>query len=217
PLGVTLPISYAARYNKYFTTRDESGDAMEREAHKFKTFSSIIVRVKSKKQITSFLAYIHRLGFTQQDTSAETVGLVILFVTGILVFISFVIIIIAAINIANTYFMIISERRREIGIMRALGANRGNIRTIFLLEAGILGFIDGFLGLLFGWLTSRGVDWVIWNVVPDFPFKPPTAFCFPWWLVVSTIGFGIFFCVVGSLFPANHASQIEPSEALIPQ
>ncbi len=217
PLGVTLPISYAAMYNKYFTTKDPAGDVVARERYKYKTYSSVIVRVKSKSQITSFLAYIHRLGFTQKDTNAETVGLVILFVTGILVFISFVIVIIAAINIANTYFMILSERRREISIMRAIGANRGNIRTIFLLEAGILGFIDGFLGLLFGWLTSCGVDWVIWNIVPEFPFKPPTAFDFPWWLILSTVGFGVFFCVVGAIFPANHAAKIEPSEALIPQ
>ncbi|MBU1220039.1 ABC transporter permease [Myxococcota bacterium] len=217
PLGVTLPISYASRFNKYFTQRDESGDVLPNEVHKYETYSSVIVRVKSKKHITSFLAYVSKLGFTQKDTNAETVGLVILFVTGILVFISFVIIIIAAINIANTYFMIISERRREIGIMRAIGANRGDIRAIFLSEAALLGFIDGIVGLSFGWLTSRFVDWILWHVVPDFPFKPPTAFAFPLWLVASTIGFGIIFCIFGALWPANHAAAVEPSEALLPQ
>jgi putative ABC transport system permease protein len=217
PLGVTVPISYATKFNKYFAIKDESGDVIPKERAKYKTFSSIVVRVKSKKHITSFISYIKKLGFTQKDTNAETVGLVILFVTIILVFISFVIIIIAAINIANTYFMIISERRREIGIMRALGANRSDIRYIFLAEAAFLGLMDGVLGLLAGFLTSKFVDWVLWNVVPDFPFKPESAFSFPPWLIFSTIGFGIFFCVIGSLFPANHASKVEPSEALIPQ
>jgi putative ABC transport system permease protein len=217
PLGITIPISYAAKYNKYFASTDDAGDVLTRELHKYKTYSSVIVKISSKKDITSFLAYVYRLGFTQKDTSAETVGLVILFVTGILVFISFVIIIIAAINIANTYFMILSERRREIGIMRAIGANRGDIRAIFLLEAAFLGLGNGILGLILGFVTSKGVDWVLWNVVPDFPFKPPTAFHFPLWLIFSTVGFGILFCLFGALFPANHASRIEPSEALIPK
>ena len=217
PLGVTTPLSYAARYNDYFATRDEAGDVLEKEKAKAETYSSIVVRVTSKKQITSFLAFVKKMGFTQEDTNAETVGLVILFITGILVFISFVIVIIAAINIANTYFMIISERRREIGIMRAIGANRGDIRSIFLAEAALLGFIDGALGLALGWLTARFVDWVIWNVVPEFPFKPETAFHFPMWLVLSTVIFGVAFCVFGALFPAYKAAKIEPSEALLPQ
>ncbi|MBN2723756.1 MAG: FtsX-like permease family protein [Deltaproteobacteria bacterium] len=217
PLGVTLPISYASKFNRYFTTRDEANDILPNEIHKFETYSSVIVRVKSKQHITSFISYVNKLGFTQKDTNAETVGLVIIFVTGILVFISFVIIIIAAINIANTYFMIISERRREIGIMRAIGANRMDIRAIFLSEAAMLGFIDGTVGLGFGWLTSKLVDWIIWNVVPDFPFKPETAFSFPLWLILSTVGFGIIFCIMGALWPANHAAKVEPSEALLPQ
>ncbi len=217
PLGVTVPLSYAARFNDYFATRDEAGDVLDKEKPKSETFSSIVVRVKSKKQITGFLAFVKRIGFTQEDTNAETVGLVILFVTGILVFISFVIVIIAAINIANTYFMIISERRREIGIMRAIGANRGDIRSIFIAEAAFLGFMDGMIGLVFGFLTSRGVDWILRNVVPDFPFKPETAFAFPMWLVLSTVAFGVGFCVFGALFPAVHAARIEPSEALLPQ
>ncbi|MBU1068574.1 FtsX-like permease family protein [Myxococcota bacterium] len=217
PLGVTAPLSVAARYNDYFATRDEAGDVLDKERPKAETYSSIVVRVKSKKQITSFLAFVKKLGFTQEDTNAETVGLVILFITGILVFISFVIVIIAAINIANTYFMIISERRREIGIMRAIGANRGDIRSIFLAEAALLGFLDGGLGLGLGWLTATFVDWVIWHVVPEFPFKPETAFHFPLWLVISTVVFGVAFCVFGALFPAYKAAKIEPSEALLPQ
>lgn len=217
PLGVTAPLSYAARFNDYFATRDEAGDVLDKERDKSETYSSIVVRVNSKKQITSFLAFVKKLGFTQEDTNAETVGLVILFITGILVFISFVIVIIAAINIANTYFMIISERRREIGIMRAIGANRGDVRAIFLAEAALLGFLDGTLGLILGWLTARFVDWVIWNVVPEFPFKPETAFHFPMWLVLSTVIFGVAFCVLGALFPAYKAAKIEPSEALLPQ
>lgn len=217
PLGVTVPLSYAARFNDYFATRDEAGDVLEKEKAKATTYSSIVVRVKSKQEITKFLAFINRMGFTQEDTNAETVGLVILFVTGILVFISFVVVIIAAINIANTYFMIISERRREIGIMRAIGANRGDIRSIFLAEAALLGFVDGFIGLVMGGLTAKFVDWIIWNVIPDFPFKPETAFHFPWWLLLSTVSFGIAFCVFGAVFPAYKAAKIEPSEALLPQ
>ena len=217
PLGVTLPLSYAQQMNKYFSNRDEAGDVLDVEKKKFTTFSSVIVRVKSKSQITSFLAYIKRLGFTQKDTNAETIGLVILFVTGILVFISFVIIIIAAINIANTYFMIISELRRQIGTTRAIGANRGDIRAIFLTEASILGFVDGTVGLVLGWLTSRGVDWILWNVVPELAFKPESALHLPWWLIASSCMFGLIFCVFGALFPANHAAKVEPSEALIPQ
>ena len=61
-----------------------------------------------------------------------------------------VILIISAINIAHTYYMIIADRRREIGVMRAVGANRWDIRILFIGEASVLGLIGGTIGLAIG-------------------------------------------------------------------
>ena len=65
---------------------------------------------------------------------------------------------VAAIGITNTMTMSVSERTKEIGIMKALGCYVKDIRLLFLMEAGSIGLIGGVLGLLFSFLVSIGIN-----------------------------------------------------------
>jgi ABC-type antimicrobial peptide transport system permease subunit len=124
------------------------------------------------------------------------------------------IILIAAINIAHTFMMLISERRWEIGVLRAIGATRGNIRTVILGEALIVGLVSGGLGLALAGAAAWACDWYSANRIPDFPFKPETYFLFSPGLVVASVGFAALFCLLGAFMPANRAARMEPASAL---
>ena len=81
---------------------------------------------------------------------------------------------VATIGIANTMVMAIYERTREIGILKAMGASRGEIRQMFMLEAGFIGMIGGVVGLLIGWLLGLGLNQAI-DIFPVFGNCPCTA------------------------------------------
>ena len=69
---------------------------------------------------------------------------------GVLVLIAFISIVVAAVNIMNTMYTSILERTREIGVMKSIGATNAYISMIFIIEAGLLGFGGGVIGLIFG-------------------------------------------------------------------
>jgi ABC-type antimicrobial peptide transport system permease subunit len=66
------------------------------------------------------------------------------------------------------------ERQHEIGIMRAVGASRGDVARIIIGEAAVLGLLAGLLGLLIAVGSSALFDYISASYVPDFPYKPDT-------------------------------------------
>jgi putative ABC transport system permease protein len=122
---------------------------------------------------------------------------------------------VATIGIANTMVMAIYERTREIGILKAMGASRGEIRRMFMMEAGCIGLIGGVIGLLLGWLAGLGLDQVIpvylrYRELPvrgDFFVVTPT-------LAVGVIVFATLIGLVAGLLPAQRAAKLDPLEAL---
>jgi hypothetical protein len=212
PIGITVPIGYVKRWNRYFSHKDAQGKSTE--AHKFKHYTSVVVWLKDKSLVNKFTKYIKKLGFELEDNQAETVGLLITIVTLLLTIVSVFIVLISAINISHTYYMIISERRWEIGVFRAVGASRWDIRSIILGESFFLGLISGGLGLTVGYALSSIVDYINTHWVPYFPFKPASYFSYTWWLALLSIGFGVLFCLAGAFFPANRAARMEPAAAL---
>ena len=102
----------------------------------------------------------------------------------------------------------------EAGGGGAVGATRGDIRSIILAEAVAVGSAGGLLGIGLGLLLCRGVDWLAVEVMPDFPFKPETFFAYPAWLFVGAIGFAVLFCALGAIFPAQRAASLDPARAL---
>lgn len=136
---------------------------------------------------------------------------------------------VAALGITNTMIMSISERTREIGVMKALGCFLGNIRTIFLMEAGFIGLIGGIIGAIISYVIS-----IVMNVLSkqldlstaeDFqqwwdqivsvmlPENSPTSII-PLWLAGFAIVFSIFIGLGSGFYPANKAVHISALEAI---
>lgn len=136
---------------------------------------------------------------------------------------------VAALGITNTMIMSISERTREIGVMKALGCYLGNIRATFLMEAGFIGLIGGIAGAIISYIISLVINLV--SQKPDFgmvegfgqwwemlisvmlPENSPVSIV-PLWLAGFAVIFSIVIGLGSGFYPANKAVHISALEAI---
>jgi ABC-type antimicrobial peptide transport system permease subunit len=205
-LGATFPIGYVKRLNAIHSGREEAG----REYH------AVVVETESNEVTAAVAQKIEDMGYALSDKfeNAQRASLLILLITVIFNLISAIILAVAAVNIMHTFLMLILERRRELGLLRALGATRAQIRMLVLSEATALGLIGGSLGIAVGFVATKAVDAIFNSQVQDFPFKPDTLFGFAPWMFLMCLGAALFFCWIGALLPAIRASRIDPAAAL---
>lgn len=204
-VGFTLPIEYVKRFNATLT-----GETQRNEYH------SVILEADSNENVAAISQAVKRLGYALDDRHemAERVGLVISIITLLFSMISLIIVTISAINIAHTFFMIIAERRREIGIMRALGASRNDIRRMILGESLVLGLTGSALGVALAILCGKLTDFFAAKFLPDFPFKPASFFIFEPSIWGIAIVCGVVFCMIGAWAPAARAAGMDPARAI---
>jgi putative ABC transport system permease protein len=203
PLGITLPLGYVQRYNVEFGNADDA-----------QRYHSVIVEIPVKDDVAAVAKGVEGLDLQVADSGAEEAALLIAVFMMVFGLVSVVIVGIAAVNIMHVFFMLVYERQREIGVMRAVGASMGDVGRIIIGEAAALGTMAGTLGLLLAMSASVLFDQVSARYVPDFPYKPTTYFVFPWWLVMASLAFAIGFCVLGAALPARRAARMEPARVL---
>jgi putative ABC transport system permease protein len=121
---------------------------------------------------------------------------------------------VASIGIVNTLVMAILERRREIGIMKAIGASDEDVQRLFFAEACVMGAFGGVFGVALGWTIGRVI-----NVATNFYLKrqglqPEQIWFVPWWLIVTAILFAIVVSLLSGLYPARRAARLDPVQAL---
>ena len=122
---------------------------------------------------------------------------------------------VAMLGIVNTMIMSIYERTREIGTLKAIGASRGDIRALFMIEAGMLGLMGGLTGLVLGWGLGKILNRVIlWYVERnDLPIQGNFFVVTPT-LALAAVGFATLIGIVAGLYPANRAARLDPLLAL---
>ena len=120
----------------------------------------------------------------------------------------------ASLGIVNTMVMSISERRKEIGVLKSLGADDWDIRRLFLVESGGIGFIGSVLGILFGWLITRAASVVINIFAARQGIEEVELFSLPLWLMLLAMVFGVVVAVLAGYYPAARAARVDPVIAL---
>ena len=204
PIGMTMPIQYIERWNREFLGEDAAT-----------TYSSIIVKLKDRNRIAVFAQWLQdALDLRLEDSLGQKFATAIFVIRLVLILISLIIITISAINIAHNFFMQVTERRRELGLLRAIGATRADVLLVVLGEAALIGLIGGLLGVVFGVGIGWAVDWGSAHYLPRFPFKPDSWFHFKWWIVAGGLLCATAFAVIGGYLPARRASRMEPAQAL---
>jgi putative ABC transport system permease protein len=113
--------------------------------------------------------------------------------------------IVGGLGVMNTMIMSVLERKREIGIMKAVGATKKYILTQILLESVIISFVGGFLGLLVGGVGSYSLRFVASGLANARVTIN---------LAVGSLSFAVFLGLVGGFYPAWSASKLDPIEAI---
>lgn len=180
-------------------------------------YDRAVVRVEDPVQLTEVRQKITELGFSSFSIVDEidqirTVFLIIDSVLGLLGGIS---LLVASFGIANTMIMSILERTREIGIMKAIGAEDREIKLIFFVEAAVIGVVGGVVGVLVAW----GIDGLANQLAYRFILKPQGAsfidfFSMPIYLSLGAILFALIISILAALYPASRAARIDPVRAL---
>jgi ABC-type antimicrobial peptide transport system permease subunit len=179
-------------------------------------YASLTVRAKSASLVGGIETAIKTMGFGTFSLQDATKSLEVFFrIFDMLLFIfGSLALAVATLGIINTLVMAILERRREIGILKALGAADRDVKQLFFVEASVMGLLGGVLGVVFGWLVGRAVTFGI-NVYLKRQSLPPTdVFSVPFWLVLLAIVLAVLVSLAAGLYPASRAAKLNPVEAL---
>jgi len=180
------------------------------------TYSSLTVRAKSPSQVEAIEASIKKLGFSAFSLLDATRNLRLFFTIFDLLLAIFgsLALAVATLGIINTLVMAILERRREIGVLKALGAADRDVKQLFFVEAGVMGLLGGVFGVGMGWLIGRGVTWGTNLYLQRQNLPTAHVFSVPWWLVLGAIAFAVVVSLAAGLYPATRAARLNPVEAL---
>jgi len=179
-------------------------------------YSSLGVKVTSASKVQAVQDAIRKMGFNTFSILDATKSLrrffavldIFLGIFGSLA------LVIASLGIVNTLLMAILERRREIGIMKAIGASDRDVQVIFFSEAAVMGLVGGLLGVSFGWLLGRAINFGTNVYLRQLEMPPENLWSSPWWLLAGAVLFAIAVSILSGLFPAARAAKLEPVEAL---
>jgi putative ABC transport system permease protein len=121
---------------------------------------------------------------------------------------------VASLAIVNTLVMAVLERRREIGIMKAIGASDSDVKRIFFAEAATMGFLGGVIGVVLGWLIGRAINLGANLYLQRLKMPPEGLLMVPLWLALAAVLFAVLVSVVAGIYPAARAARLDPVEAL---
>jgi putative ABC transport system permease protein len=179
-------------------------------------YASLTVRAKSPSQVEPIETAIKNMGFGTFSLLDATRSLRLFFTIFDLLLAIFgsLALAVATLGIINTLVMAILERRREIGILKALGAADRDVKQLFFVEAGVMGLFGGVLGVGFGWFIGRALTWGTNIYLHRQNLPSAHVFSVPWWLVLGAIAFAVAVSLAAGLYPATRAARLNPVEAL---
>lgn len=141
---------------------------------------------------------------TSQEAMLETSGNIMRVVTMAVGAIAGISLLVGAIGILTMMWIAVGERRSEVGLVRAMGASRAQVRTLFLVEAAALATLGGLAGVAGG----LGICAALGVFVPGLPIETPVRFM----AAAVAVSFGVG--VVSGVLPARRAAQVAPIDAL---
>jgi putative ABC transport system permease protein len=179
-------------------------------------YSSVSARVKNPSQVQTVESAIKKMGFNtfsilDASRSVQQFFKVLDVFLGIFGSLALAV---ACIGIVNTLVMAILERRREIGIMKAIGASDGDVKKLFFAEAGAMGILGGVVGVALGWAIGQVINLGTNIYLKRQSFPPEHFWSVPWWLVAFAILFSFLVSLAAGLYPAGRAARLDPVQAL---
>lgn len=179
-------------------------------------YGSLTVRVQSSAEVEAVEKAIRDMGFETYSLLDTSRNLRLLFALLDLLLGIFgsLALAVATLGIVNTLVMAILERRREIGVLKALGAADADVKQIFFAEAGVMGLLGGVFGVVLGWFIGRLLTWGTNFYLHRQNLPSVDVSAVPWWLAVGAIAFAVAVSLAAGLYPAARAAKLNPVEAL---
>lgn len=206
-MGTNIPLQEAQNIiNTYQNSTSNAGQ----------NYHTIYVQAEKVEDIPRISKAIEDMGFdaqSAQETIEQIQGILQYFfiifsiLTGIVLFVSMS-------SIINTVTMSVLSRIKEIGILRACGAEKHHIAYLFLSESCLLGVIGTTLGIIVGMSVSYTSNSLLLSLIPDLSYKPTSLFLFQWWIIPVTYIIGISMSALAGIFPARRAAKLDPITAL---
>ncbi len=181
-----------------------------------KTYMTLTVRVKDPGKVAHVQEAINKMGFRTFSVLDATKSLRRFF-TVLDLFLGIfgsLALAVATLAIINTLVMAVLERRREIGVMKAIGASDGDVKRLFFAEAGAMGFFGGLLGIALGFAIGKGINWGTGIYLHRHQLPSEAVWILPTWLIGAAIAFSIVVSLLAGLYPASRAAKLDPVQTL---
>lgn len=211
--SIYMPLSEVESLNTWAT-----GQRIDRNKTGYNT---VLVKAASVDEVLDIADQITAMGFQAYTPQSFVQGITGFYQVLQLAFgaMGAIALLVAAIGIANTMTMAILERTREIGLMKAVGANNRDVLAIFLGEAAGIGFLGGLGGVAISWGLGQVLNVIVLSYLAGQAAQtgglPPTsAVITPVWLPLGAIVFATLMGLVSGLYPALSAATLAPVTAL---
>ena len=179
-------------------------------------YASVWVDLKDKNTADAVVAKIESMGFGaaagQEEVDAQATAFTI--IGAVLGGIGGIALLVAAIGVINTMVMATLERTREIGIMRAIGATKRTVRTLFTVEAGVLGFMGGVFGVAISFGVAVGLNQVLNKQLADSGITDRNIVSVPPHIALIVLAATTLIGMLAGRLPARRAANLDPVEAL---
>jgi putative ABC transport system permease protein len=181
-----------------------------------KTYMTLTVRVKDPGKVAQVQDAIKNMGFRTFSVLDATKSLRRFF-TVLDLFLGIfgsLALAVATLAIINTLVMAVLERRREIGVMKAIGASDRDVKRLFFAEAGAMGFFGGLLGIALGFAIGKAINVGTGIYLHRHQLPAEPVWILPPWLIGAAIAFSIIVSLLAGLYPASSAARLDPVQTL---
>lgn len=173
--------------------------------------TSLYIKTPSEaitNNINSYLATLDGYTGSIEDTFAGMFNSMSSTIGTSLVVISCISLLVSAMMILVVLYMSVSERTKEIGVLKSIGARRKDIKRIFTSESFLIGILSGICGIIFNLVLTLVVYLVLINVLGIAPIS------YRWWYFAVAMGVSILISMLSGLYPASKAAKLDPVESL---
>lgn len=203
-IGITLPYQLVDRLNKEQAGVEQSD------------YIELFVETEDPAQVEAVATEIETLGFStnylqkdfQNIESKFVYFRTALSIIGIVIWLS------VSISILGIFLSSVVERKKEIGLLRAIGAKKQDIRSMILREALIIGLVGSFLGVVIGQISIKILNKITISQFPSTTFLPDAIFVSNIGIFITSLVFGILMSQLAALLPAHRATHIDIVQAL---
>lgn len=203
PFGLTLPLDVVRTLNVRFGT-PRAGEA----------YHSAILELDSPREAATVMPAVEALGLAVSDRGARRAAGLLTVLMAIAATVGAAVLGVAATSVAHAFFLSVEGRRRDIAVLRALGATRGDIRGMVVAEAMVVGGVAGAIGVGLAGVAAVVLDRVAASRLSGLPYLPDSLFRMEPWLIAGGLAIAIAAAVLGALPAVRSAAARDPASTL---